>query len=261
MTISTPEGVSLNVTLAGVGSRAGAAILDALIQGALLLVLAFVIGAMSSGDASDFPGSSSDPSGSEVFLIAAALINVVMFVVLFFYFVFFETLWSGRTPGKRAFGIRVVQLSGARLGFKASMVRNLLRIADLLPMFYLTGIITVVSSERNQRVGDMVAGTVVVLDRTDPKQAWAAPPTAGVHATTDLPEETRTWDVSAITGDDLAAVRSFLERRYTIPLEVRDKLAGELNSKLRPRVAGAQDWHGHPEQFLELLAAAKSARS
>ena len=262
MTIATPEGVSLDVTLAGAGSRGGAAVLDGLIQFGLIFLLALMVGIIGASvdDGSDFgPGGSS----SEFALWAIAIFNVVLFVVLFFYFVLFETLWAGQTPGKRAFKLRVVQLSGARVGFKASMIRNLLRIVDLLPAFYIVGITSVVLSQKNQRVGDMVGGTVVIQDRPIPASTWAPPrpPQSGFGAPEGISEVTRTWDLNAITGEDLATVRAFLQRRHEIPVQVRERLAGDLDSKLRPKVAGAQDWSGYPETFLELLAAAKSARS
>lgn len=261
LAIATPEGVSLEVALAGAGSRAGAATIDALIQFSIVFVLALVFGGLASDI--EFGASTGGGPDTETALFALAILNVLLFVVLFFYSVLFETLWAGVTPGKRAFRLRVVQISGARIGFRASMTRNLLRIVDFLPTFYLVGIIAVVVNERNQRLGDMVAGTVVVHDRPAGAGTWSTPslPLQGSDRSPGVLEATQTWDMNAITGDDLAAVRAFLQRRHTIPLEVREKLAGELDSKLRPKVAGAQDWSGYPETFLELLAAAKSARS
>ena len=264
MTIATPEGVSLDVTLAGAGSRAGAAVVDGFIQFGLMFLLALLIGIVGASvdDARELGPGGSD---SEFALFAIAIFNVILFVVLFFYFVLFETLWSGQTPGKRAFKLRVVQLSGARVGFKASMIRNLIRIVDFLPAFYVVGITSVVLSKRNQRLGDMVGGTVVIHDRPGPASTWASPPPVarpsyGSPEGGD-PEVTRTWDLTAITGEDLATVRAFLHRRHEIPVDIRERLAGDLDGKLRPRVAGAQDWSGTSEAFLELLAAAKAARS
>jgi uncharacterized RDD family membrane protein YckC len=260
MSIATPEGVSLEVRLAGLGSRAGAAVIDGVIQSALLILLALIFGSLLGNI------DLSEPTGSdaELTLIVIAVLNVVQFVIVFFYSVIFESLWSGRTPGKRAFGTRVVQLSGARVGFKASMVRNLLRLVDFLPSFYLVGILTVLASSRNQRVGDLVAGTVVIVDRTPATsgQTWAAPPAPGHYTPSQpLPEVAVRWDVSAITGDELTAAKAFLSRRHSIPPQVRANLAAELSGKLREKVAGAQDWNGADETFLELLVTAKTARS
>src|SRR5688572_23019358 len=91
MTIATPEGVALEVTLAGVASRFAAALVDGLIQGVLLFALAQSVD-IFDGDGSD----------TEAALIWVALATALSFVVLFFYYIFFETLWSGRSPGKRA---------------------------------------------------------------------------------------------------------------------------------------------------------------
>lgn len=259
MAIATPEGVPLEVTLAGVGSRAGAATLDGLIQGVIAFFLFLILGGVDAGI--DFDTGGSD---SEFAFLVVAVVQVALFVLFFFYFVLFETFSSGRTPGKRAFRLRVVQVSGARIGFRASLIRNILRLVDLLPAFYLAGIVAIATTERNQRLGDLVAGTVVIIERPNaPAQTWTASAvlTGGARPSSGIPEVTRTWDVSAVTNDELIAIRTFLDRRHSIPLEVRDRLARDLETKLRPKVAGAHEWHGYPEVFLELLAAVKTARS
>jgi uncharacterized RDD family membrane protein YckC len=252
LTISTPEGVSLDVTLAGLGSRISAGFVDVIIQGAILLLLSAILGGFLGGQ--DFPDAGRDASDGEVLLIGLAIITVFMFVTLFFYSVFFETLWSGRTPGKRILGIRVVRDNGARIGFKASLIRNLVRFVDLLPSAYIVGMWGILASSKNQRIGDMVAGTLVIRDHRAPEPR-PTPRPAGA------PQGTESWDVSGITAEELATVRGFLERRYSIAPEARQKLALELERKLRAKVPGAPEWRGYPEVFLEHLAAVKSSRS
>lgn len=252
LTISTPEGVTMQVTLAGLGSRISAGAVDGLIQGGLLLALGLLITSLL-GDGG-FRGAGREASDAEVVLVGAAAITVITFLVLFFYSVFFETLWSGRTPGKRALGLRVVRDSGARIGFTTSMIRNLVRIVDLLPAVYIVGIGAILASPHNQRVGDMVAGTIVIRERKTP-EARPTPRPAGA------PQGTESWDVAGVTTEDLAAVRAFLERRSSITPEARSRLAIELERRLRPKVPGAPEWQDHPEVFLELLAAVKSSRS
>lgn len=248
LTIATPEGVSLDVTLAGVPSRLAAAAVDGTIQALLVWALLLIAG--------NIIGDGPQGSDVEAALLWVALINVVVFTILFFYYVLSETLWSGQSPGKRALGLRVVTLAGTPVGFKTSMIRNLLRVVDLLPAVYITGVIAALVSSRNQRVGDIVAGTIVIRERT------AAPlETASHTGPVGPPPGTETWDVSGITGQEIAAVRSFLERRHSLTPEARARLAGEMESKLRPRVPGAPEWAGYPEVFLEHLAAVKSARS
>ena len=245
MAIATPEGVTLEVTLAGAGSRGVAATVDGLIQTGIILALGFIM-AILLGD--------EGPSGSSTSaLLIVALINVFFFLVIFLYHVFFETFWSGRTPGKKATGLRVVDLSGRPTGFKVSAVRNLLRIVDFLPTTYIVGIIAILASSKNQRIGDMVAGTLVVREQTQ-KVVPPIPPSVQHHTPSVVD-----WDVSAITREEFNAVRSFLGRRTSLTLDARDRLADQFAANLRSRVVGGET-EADNERFLEKLVAAKAAR-
>jgi uncharacterized RDD family membrane protein YckC len=240
LTITTPEGVELRLTLAGVGSRFIAAIVDALIEAGLLAALAVLI--------FNTDGFGSGENG------AAAIFAVLVFVIFWGYDVAFEVLASGRTPGKRWNGLRVVRTGGQPIGFLASATRNLLRVVDWLPSFYLVGIVSVFASAKNQRLGDIVAGTVVMRERRGSNRSPAAvvaPPPWQPNATA--------WDVTAITADELATVRSFLERRSEIATGARHELAATISARLRPKVAGVpEDMQGEP--FLEQLVITKTAR-
>jgi uncharacterized RDD family membrane protein YckC len=244
VTIETPEGVDLTVTLAGLGSRFIAAVIDGLIQSIVILIFFMAIGIFITTSVE------SAPTG------ALALGAVLLFIVAFGYPVLFETLNSGRTPGKAAIGIRVVREGGRPVNFRAAAIRNLLLIVDTLPpVTYAVGIIAILVSRRNQRLGDMAAGTIVVRDRKPE-------PTGGswVHAVAPgIVDETTSWDVSSIREDEVATVRSFLARRHELTPPARTHLANELAGRLRPKVAG-EDANLPPELFLERLAAAKSRR-
>src|SRR2546428_27506 len=150
ISIPTPEGVELELVLAGVGSRLVATVIDYLVKGAILLAL-WIIGTAVGGD---------EVGG---FLLAGLV--VASFLVWFGYDVAFETLASGRTPGKRAAGLRVVRLGGEPVGFLASAVRNLLRLVDSLPGLYAVGALSVLFSRRNQRLGDLAAVLQVAAHR------------------------------------------------------------------------------------------------
>ncbi len=234
--LPTPEGVELELTLAGLGSRVAAGIIDLLIQAFGYLALTVVVFAALD-----------DPPG-----VVVAGYTVASFLILFGYNILFETVGSGRTPGKRLIGLRVIRSEGLSVGFVASAVRNLVRIVDFLPAFYTVGTIFILFNGRHQRLGDLAAGTLVVRERSGDRKA--AP---GVTTTTG--PATQGWDVSGITTEDLTTVRRFLDRRETLTSEARDKLALRLAEKLRPRVAGAPP-DLRSEAFLEALAAAKSAR-
>src|SRR4051812_7063838 len=128
--------------------------------------------------------------------VATAVFLVLAFLVWFGYDVLFEVLANGRTPGKRACGLRVVRSGGQPIGFVASSVRNLLRIVDGPLTMYLAGMVSIVMSERNQRLGDMAADTLVMREPAAPgrKVAWESRP-ASVPAPPPAP-----W-ASASNGD------------------------------------------------------------
>jgi len=238
ITIPTPEGVHLELALAGVGSRFASAIVDFVIQAALLIAV-FVGGIVVFG------------SGG--FTIAA--ITVTSFFVLAAYDILFEVFASGRTPGKGLNGLRVVRTDGSPVGFFTSAVRNVLRLVDFLPSGYLVGIASILVSRRNQRLGDLAAGTLVVRERR-PATRWqeSAPSLEAARA------QSATWDVGAVSTAELAAVRRFLARRDELTPGARTQIAMELSEPLRAKVAGVPD-QVRGETFLEQLAVAKAARS
>lgn len=240
LTIATPEGVDLELTLAGLGSRFASALIDYLIQTLIIVALALVLGlgvGVSPGDGG----------------YAAALWIVLAFLLFVGYDISFEVLASGRTPGKRLNGLRVVRETGAPVTFAPSAVRNILRIVDIIPGAYLVGIISILVSSRNQRLGDHAGGTLVVRERI------ALPPEP-VLRTYGRPEHAPAWDTSGIGSEELHAVRSFLARRAELTVDARAQLAAELATRLRPKVGGAIG-NESPELFLERLAAAKADRT
>lgn len=250
VTITTAEGVTIELPLAGIGSRAIAALVDQAIK--ILLIVA-VIAALAGGTAVLDAFSGNPLEDDSAMFLALAIVFIAIFLVNFGYDVFFETLASGRTPGKRWTGLRVVRAGGGPVSFVPSAIRNLVRLVDALPGAYAIGLIAIVVSSKNQRLGDMAAGTLVVRERAAapvPVPAWAATP---VRA-----EPPPAMDVSAITGEELATIRSFLERRATLLPDARSKLAWELAERLKPRVGGVSG-EQHPEVFLEQIAAAKAA--
>ena len=236
LTIETPEGVPLELTLAGVGSRFASALLDYLIQAVILVALALVL----SYGGGFSPGTST---------LAAAVWTVGFFAVFWGYDVGFEVLNSGRTPGKALSGLRVVRESGAPVTFGTSAVRNVLRIVDIIPGNYLVGMGSILATRRNQRLGDLAAGTLVV------REARKLPPEVLISPSVQAPA----WDTSAIDRQELDAVASFLARRGELAAGARIQIAAELAGRLRPKVGGAIAGDGD-EMFLERLVAAKRGR-
>ena len=242
ISVATPEGVTLEVTLAGVGSRFVAGVIDQVLRWSLLLALITLLAILGDGLGDD------GLSGA-----GTVAIIVAIFFVQFGYDVLFEVLASGRTPGKRWTGLRVVKKGGTPIGFLASCLRNIMRIVDSLPGFYLVGILSVMFTANNQRLGDLAAGTIVVRER---RQSTALPPPA---ASGPAPADSALYDVSAVSAEEVATVRRFLDRRAALTPEARDRLARDMAARLGPKVVGPpRQWE--PEAFLEYLVAAKAAR-
>jgi uncharacterized RDD family membrane protein YckC len=237
VTIATPEGVELELVLAGLGSRFMAALLDLVIQLGAIFALAVVLA----------------PVGDSGFVLAAYLVAV--FLVLFAYDIVLETWNRGRTVGKLAAGLRVVRTGGEPVGFLTAAVRNFLRLADFLPVLYVVGVITILVTSRNQRLGDLAAGTLVIRER---RRSVAPEATYLPPAPADAPF--LEWDVSGVSAEDVATLRQFLDRRLALQPSARAHLATDLAARVRPKVVGAPDgWH--PESFIEAVVAAKTSRS
>src|SRR5581483_1645716 len=159
--IDTPEQISLELPLAGIGSRFLALTLDSLIQVGVLIVLT-IFGWFISMAYTSLSGAA-DKFFSET--IGTIVLIVVPFCLYWGYFAFFEILWQGRTPGKRVAGIRVIHQTGRPMTAIECIGRNLLRGVDFLPGFYAVGLITMMCNAQNRRLGDFVAGTIVVHDK------------------------------------------------------------------------------------------------
>jgi len=190
--VHTPEGVSLRLLAAGPFPRALAWLIDAGVRFALIWAGAMVLSVLGE-------------MGEGMFLI-------VLFVLTWFYPVIFEVLWNGQTLGKRALGIRVVAVNGAPVGWMAAFTRNLMRVVDMLPVGYATGLITGLIDPWGRRLGDLIAGTLVVhvarAQRTVNMTALPAHPPA-------LPLE----------SEEQLAVIAFAERAATLAPDRQRELA------------------------------------
>jgi uncharacterized RDD family membrane protein YckC len=230
LTIETPEQTALDFPLAGVGSRCLAFVLDSLIQIVIGLVL-LVIGSLLIGAAPSIIASLG--TWIEAVLVFAA------FAIYYAYFALFEALWNGQTPGKRWIHIRVIHDSGRPISVPQALARNLLRIVDQLPGMYGVGLITALISKENRRVGDYVAGTIVVHERPleGPNASWVA--TAGVsgdHVPTGLLGTVR------LTREEILLIEAFLQRRDSLDYLVRGRMAHQVAERFVARL------HLTPEQ-------------
>ena len=191
LSIDTPEQIALEFPLASVGSRFLALALDTLVQaGTFLLVLIFMFGVAIVGVA----------LGANFGVWGTALAILAGFILYYGYFAAFEILWNGQTPGKRWVGLRVISESGRPIGPFEAILRNLLRIVDQLPAIYAVGTVCVFLTQRNQRLGDLAAGTVVVHDRPTDRPVFGEP---------ERPATTR-YGAGRLTADEIAAIELVL---------------------------------------------------
>jgi uncharacterized RDD family membrane protein YckC len=248
LTIQTPEQVGFEYVLAGLGSRSAAFLVDTVIRWFLVLAILAVVGLFYKFQpALDLSAWVRDLS--KTWLIALAVLAYGL--VDLGYFLFFEALWSGQTPGKRRQGLRVVRINGQPIGWLESSIRNILRAVDLLAGFYPVGIVVVFLSRNNQRIGDYAAGTVVVVERKqsvprDRKQ-FLAPQV--------LTQPEMEWYVSRLKPAQYQVLRSFLERREQMEQGHRHELARLLSHQLFKQTSKSTRMNISYESFIEQIVA------
>jgi uncharacterized RDD family membrane protein YckC len=233
--ISTPEQVSLDFPLAGIGSRFMAFLVDSLIQGLGFFVigLLFVVIGLTLGKAVGTTW-------------AIAILVIAAFGVYWGYFALFEAFWGGQTPGKRVVGIRVVKDSGRAIRFPEAASRNLLRIVDSLPGVYLFGLITMLISAEKKRLGDYVAGTVVVHEKS---ALESYPDLQKLDESAPVPN----W-VTKLNERDLQLIESFLHRRISLERGVRAVTAIRIKEHIRARTGELKPADMSDEDYLESVA-------
>lgn len=264
LVIETPEHVELHFALATMGNRFIACAIDHAIQFLAILATGFLAFQFSSGARRVGDRVVEGFSQGTLWIIALAIL--VAFVLFFGYFVFFETVWSGQTPGKRWLKLRVIQEDGRPITFFAALNRNLLRLMDMQPgFFYSIAIVSTFASERAKRLGDFVANTVVIKERSA-----EAPTFDEVFESEVIDSAMRRiadpvdfhGDVRALDSADILVVESFLRRRYDIPEQPRQWLAWRVSvpvmEKIRPGYDPATfNYEGFLEEVLARYRAQK----
>jgi len=227
LTIQTPEHVGFQYTIAGLGTRIMAFLLDTAIRVLFALFIFVVILIVSKWFPALFPSGMRNLSRN--WIIAMGIL-VYGFLDLG-YFLFFEALWSGQTPGKRSLKLRVIRMDGQPIGWLESAIRNILRAVDILSGVYPVGLIVMFFSSRSQRIGDYAAGTVVVIERGSrvPMDRTRLRSGAKIH----IPDVEH--NISTLASDEYRLIRTFLDRRQEMDPTHRIQLAGDLTRRLRER--------------------------
>lgn len=222
--IVTPEHVVIHYELAGVGSRLVAALVDTLAQ--LLILLLFVVGALVLMQWNYLP------EWEEIEL--SILIGVLVlgyFIILWGYYIAFETLWNGETPGKRWMKLRVIKDGGYPVDFRAVVIRNLLRGIDGLPgipgiPLYSLGFLALIANSKLQRLGDMAAGTLVV--RHGYEETLVRRKTLGEAIVIRLLDTATISQISRLTREEYRILEAFLDHRHEMPGPLQAEFARRL---------------------------------
>lgn len=253
LNIETPELVSIEMPVAGIGSRFIAIVVDYLIWAVLIFVFS-LLGVVILPAVHAFGGVS-----------ANWIVGIVLLVIFLFhwgYFTLFEAFGNGCTPGKRAAKIRVIHRSGRAISFVEALARNLVRFVDYLPSFYAVGVVAMFFSRRNQRLGDMVAGTLVVRDRQIDSPHWGESGSGIITAPADhspipAPHLSVVLPVAALaklSTSDLEVLESFFARRLDMELATRASLAGRIAQAIRAKSGLEIPERTSVETFLEAVA-------
>ena len=268
LNIETPEQVELRFPIAGIGSRCLAILTDSLIQGVTLFFLFLGLGLIVSAAPRIAGAGAGTSSAAAKWIIAGAVL--FYFLLYWGYYSLFEAFWNGQTPGKRLLKIRVIKDSGRQITFFEALARNLLRVIDMLPSFYLIGVITMLCNKEQKRLGDLVAGTIVVHERSDeqplmshtsrtftaslyPQPLEAAREVVGSLVPAD--------GVARLDAGDLNVIDTFFSRALDLDLDKRAEIAGKIADRMSAKMQVPLPVDVTPERVLESIAHAMRAQS
>ncbi|MGC8668984.1 MAG: RDD family protein [Chthonomonadales bacterium] len=235
--VITPEQVEVTYELAGIGSRFLAALIDHTLQ--IVAIIAIVL--LTQLVAATFLDRLFS-GGAPLYAEAAA--GLVVFAVTFGYFIAFELLWAGTTPGKRAMGLRVVRDRGFAVDPYASIIRNLVRIIDFMPPMYGIGLVSVFFSRDYKRLGDYAAGTVVIKERKEGRLKSFTMPPPSLEVQSYL---ARIPHVDFLTPAEYRVIRRFVYRRHELAPRIQEELAARLAAPLLPKL----NLEAHPESPID----------
>ncbi|MDQ7784705.1 MAG: RDD family protein [Desulfomonilaceae bacterium] len=257
VTVETPEHFELEFRLAGIGTRFLAFLLDRIIQFGVVLTLILMVSLFAlliwRVDPSVEILKRLEGSIGQWMLGAAILLYGI---IVLGYFILFEYFWSGSTPGKRWQDIRVIRTDGRPISFLDSAVRNILRFVDILFEVYPIGLMIMFVDGKNRRLGDLAAGTLVVMDKEIKR------PTGGTGGNRiDESDSSLRPIVSAMTPADYRLVSRFLARRASLERAHRSKLAAEIRDRVIKRSNGPIPAHVNVETWLERVEQAYRRRT
>ena len=223
LSIETPEQIKINYSIAGIGSRFYAALVDIAVLTPIVFIGIYVtVRAMSDMD---------ERFGNWL----AAIAGVATFALQWGYYMVFEITTNGQSPGKRALGLRVIKVHGYPISFSDSSIRNLVRIVDFLPFFYGVGLLAMLLNKNWQRLGDLAAGTLVVKEDTKVSPNLMRTPT--IQKSTFVYAD---WiQLEQLTDAELVSIREYLSRRGTLPRLRRLQLVRAIGTPIARKMGGS----------------------
>ncbi len=242
LSLYSSEKIYYSYRLSGLGSRFIGLLLDTLILGVVYLVLGGFTAAMV--------GVFGDMLSETLIIVLVAVVLILYFLVSFGYFIFFETLWNGQTPGKRAAGLRVVRKTGEAVTFGNVLVRNLMRIVDALPAGNAAGMIAILFSENCQRVGDMAADTVVVREKNTDEPVLIE----SFSVDQEMAERLRPA-IHLVDERDFNLIRDFFARMSGLRPEAADTVAEKIARGLAGKLGLAKGETINPVAFIKTVGA------
>jgi uncharacterized RDD family membrane protein YckC len=247
--ISTPENVDLHLELAGLGNRIMAGLVDRILLGAVnLFILLIFVGGGVGVDQMALPTDTK----TVIYYYLVGIGLFLLFVLNAGYFIFFEGMWRGQTPGKRIAQIRVIEANGQPVGWSSVFIRNLLRIVDEIPGVYL-GLLPMIIDKNERRFGDLAAGTLVIRERLQSLSSSDIRLTAGNNVEALV-------DTGQISPSEYGLLVTFLKRRDSLSPENREAIATSMSARFRDKL-GALDESDSAEIYLEKLYVAYNKRA
>ncbi|MDE0297849.1 MAG: RDD family protein [Candidatus Poribacteria bacterium] len=223
LSIETPEQIEIDYSVAGIGSRFYAALIDIALLLPILLVGSYVY-VRAASDLDESLGN-----------WLAAIAGIATFALQWGYYMAFEITTNGQSPGKRALGLRVIKAQGYPISFSDSAIRNIVRVVDFLPLFYGVGMLTMLMNKNWQRLGDLAAGTLVVKEGAkaspNPAKAPTIQKSAFVYGAWIQPEQ--------VIDRELIAIREYISRRESLPRLRRLQLARTIGSPIAQRMTSS----------------------
>ncbi|HEY9652450.1 MAG TPA: RDD family protein [Coleofasciculaceae cyanobacterium] len=229
VTLQTPESVELEFTLAGIGNRAYALLIDYTVLGLILIGLLIAALFISIQFVEVLENWGMDDSRFQLWLWSIELL--VSFFIYVGYFVFFEAVWQGQTPGKRYVKIRVIRDDGRPIGLQQSTLRALLRPFD--DIFFL-GVFLIALSKREKRLGDLLAGTLVIQEE---RAVTSANFPISAQAKSLANQLKREADISRLLPEDFAVIREYLQRRRTMTPQAKAEVSRQLGHQIKGVIA------------------------